>query len=204
MQKDIGELNYDCLQQIFLYLPPADLLNVASVCKKWAYSAQMTWPAVRTLKIKNVPNRSCLERVVSKTKTNIATLSFEGCEDADDALDGTSECFPNVKRIKLDGGMVVTDREEIHMLKNYQIADRFMSKDNIIKALRLAAITRLYSLTIKAVLRAFKLQVAGLLHYQQVLDLLEELPEPGNIHLKHYYIHATQETLMSFIEKKLK
>ena len=189
-----------------MYLPPTDLLNVASVCKKWDYLAQTTWPAIRTLEIKNIPNKSCLKRVVSKTKTNITTLSFEGCEDADDALDDTSECFPNVRRIKLDEGMVVTDKDEIHMLKNYLIADRFMNKDNIIKVLRLAATTRLYSLTIRAVLKAFKLQVAGLFHYQRVLDLLEELPEPGNIHLQHYYIHANYElteTLKSFVEENL-
>lgn len=180
-------LNDDCLREIFLHLPPMDLLKVANVCHRWNSIALITWSSFRTLNMKDIPNVQILNNILRRVDSYVRVLNFKGCKNQEKSLKIISGNFSNLDRMEFDKEISIENRQLLQIFGNYKVIKNFINEDNILNVMRLGAKLMLHGPVFEATIKSVELEAEGLIKEWEVADLLGELESSPREFLSMYY-----------------
>ena len=180
-------LDDDCLRQIFLYLPPTDLLMIEEVSPHWRSVALSTWSSFKILNIKSVYDTPHFNKIIGRAGKYITTLNLDECKDREVILNNISGHLPNLTKIKFNEDIIITDQQLIKVFSNYKIMHELINENNIINIMRWASKLRLDTPLARATLKVLELQGENLIREKEIFDLLIELQHSKRILLRSYY-----------------
>ena len=178
IKTSIDVLKDDCLQHIFSFLPPEDLLNVEEVSRRWKDNALLSWSPRKILKIdQRVRDQRLLDKRLKRYSKYITTLRIDNHRSMN--LEATLEVIsgrcPNLRSVELDDTRLKVE-SLIKILGNYrdqpEDMTQYFNENNVLSIAQEVANLKLPKLIQVIAFRAMELRKMGSLEPQTIVDFM--------------------------------
>ena len=186
MQKGVDKLCDDCQWQIILQLSPSDLLAVKNLCKRWNSVAQITWRAMKVLRVKEVEQNNLLDKIAARAGRHVKILSFEGCERINQSLDNIFGLFHNLDRMEFNFRKRLEDKRMLPIFANQRELPELIDATNVMEVIHCAAKLMLAEAKVIAINRFLDFNDEVIFNEYDIFELLKEMGHSERIFSRVY------------------